>query len=74
MTPEEKAKALIDKFYDVDDCYEHYADQPHICSHQAKQCALIAVDEILYLLETLDDPGNGVIVYWKSVKKHIQSL
>ena len=43
MTPKEKAKELFDKYYLV--CQEFTEEIQ--CSIQAKQCALIAVDEIL---------------------------
>jgi hypothetical protein len=37
----------------------------------AKQCALIAVDEILYVLDRYIDP---VTSYWEEVKHEIQLL
>ena len=40
MTPKEKAKELVDKFYDTTD--DHW-DQDWV----SKKCALIAVDEII---------------------------
>ena len=47
MTPKEKAEQLVDKMYT---CY-----QGHIDKYTAKQCALIAVDEIIDALETYDE-------------------
>jgi hypothetical protein len=43
MNPKEKAEELFDKMYSVKTIY----DAHNITIHEAKQCALIAVDEIL---------------------------
>ena len=43
MTPKEKAKELYNKMYMVDDPIGNYP----MCFDTAKQCALIAVEEIL---------------------------
>ena len=79
MTPKEKAKELVDKFFeysyrvkwDIDkNKWEHNFDQ-------SKQCALIAVDEILsdyknYLLhENTEYKG---LMYWQEVKTEIELL
>jgi hypothetical protein len=50
MTPEEKAKNIIDKYENVDDCDKHYNDRYSPCSHQAKQCAIISVEQIIEVL------------------------
>ena len=61
MTPKEKAKSLVDRM-------ERSKDMPY---QYAKQCALIAVDEIL------DCTKNGLGLtkyskeYWFDVKKEI---
>ena len=69
MTPKEKAIELVDKFNKPDTT--HY---PYV--HNAQQCALIAVDEILednrinYMLL-----GVGISKhYWKEVKQEIELL
>jgi len=67
MTPKKKAKELYEKMLF---CY-----QGHIDEYTAKQCALIAVDEILkehrmYLTLTF----NYVIKYWEEVKQEIKKL
>lgn len=69
MTPKEKAKELVDKFYklnsDTDTCFgDCNSENVNVCDHtghgcglwkiHAKQCALIGVDEILKALNTLD--------------------
>lgn len=63
MTPKEKAKDLVDKMYGVTD-------------YQAKQSALIAVDEIL----SNDGFSSSIIEwdifisYWQEVKQEIKNL
>lgn len=61
MTPKEKAERLYYKFFNALD-----ADQ-EVC---AKQCALIAVDEIIELYPSLYS-GAG---YWQKVKQEIENL
>ena len=63
MTPEEKALKL------VHDMYFAYGE---VSMAQAKQCALIAVDEIIDYLPRKDT--NSHIWYWKQVKQEIENL
>jgi hypothetical protein len=65
MTAKEKAKELFDKMYMVDDPMGNYP----MCFDTAKQCALIAVDEIYNsgLLVFVDDEQ-----YWHEVKQEIE--
>ena len=49
MKPQEKALELVDRMFEVDVISTY--------SHQAKGCALIAVDEILLYHESLFDKG-----------------
>ena len=64
MTPKEKAEELVDKFNKPD--ITHY---PYV--HNAQQCALVAVDEILSVIWiNLDDEVD----YWAEVKKEIEAL
>lgn len=72
MTPKEKAIELFDKFKDEFNWVEK--DYNIDLYRDTKQCALIAVDEIL-------DDGNASspfeeyrIMYWNEVKKEIQNL
>ena len=70
MTPKEKAKELISKYSFVE-----IANYTSI--FEVKQCALIAVDEILDELdEILNITGSSfifeVIDYWQEVKKEIE--
>jgi hypothetical protein len=77
MTPQQKAKELVDKFYqffplnkDVNttdgELHWEYNDW-----EQAKQCALIAVGEIL---NELDSQFHIQISYWHNVKHEIDQL
>jgi hypothetical protein len=62
MTPKKKAEELIDKMLTND------GDEHHHCTYYvAKQCALIAVDEILTI-------GCIEVQYWQEVKKEIELL
>jgi len=72
MTSKEKAEELYKKMY---------TQHSNIYPSTAKNCALIAVDEIINSNPTseLSDPflGNRTyenVNYWKDVKKEIQSL
>jgi hypothetical protein len=68
MTPKEKAKELVDKFLlEVTgiDRYSYNIDSMNLFS--AKQCALIAVNEVL----DKDGYNND---YWKEVKQEIENL
>lgn len=68
MTPKEKAKELIEKFrLNVLD-YENNG----LNTFKAKQCALIAVDEIIDALDkSLIDAD---IEFWKEVKKELSKI
>jgi hypothetical protein len=84
MTPEEKAEKLVDKMYYSRryDNTENYI--PDKAWEHAKQCAVIAVDEIIN-----SNPNNPLfsdkktengytdmtpIDYWQEVKKEIENL
>ena len=79
MTPKEKAKELVDNFYDIDSDAEMY-DDFKMPIFYAERCALIAVDEILLTLNNIKDRdvrGNillDLIKYWQEVKKEIEKL
>ncbi len=76
MTPKQKAEELIEKF---DECLNHIAcgsngieDHLH---DRAKQCALIAVDETLIVLQ--NPVGIAHIEtesYWQSVKSELEKM
>jgi hypothetical protein len=64
MTPKEKAQDLFDKFNKPDTTYYPYV-------HNAQQCALIAVNEILSLYKANWNIEN---TYWQEVKQEIENL
>ena len=64
MKAKEKAKELVDKFSDLEDG-EMYIGK-------AKQCALIAVDEIM---ATVDAEDQVVLYnYWQKVKQELKDM
>jgi hypothetical protein len=71
MTPKEKAEELFNTFYSAiasDEMGENYKS--------AKQCALIAVDEILEddVYDISEEFFDIRIEYWQSVKREIEKL
>ncbi len=71
MTPKEKAIELIEKYRDVSisfvDSIEGTCDM-RMNNEDAKECALIAVDEII------DECRAGMDWFWEEVKQEIQNL
>ena len=69
MTSKEKVDELVERFrmnvLDWEGC--------SINEHKAKQCALIAVDEILNLASFYNDT-QGEVTYWTEVKQEIKNL
>ena len=75
MTPKEKAQELVDKMYGKTPVRDLIA-QIEEDKQYAKQCALIAVDELIkihYLLTTTHDTSPS-INYWKEVKQELDKL
>jgi hypothetical protein len=72
MTPKEKAKDLLCNFYAIQSDEYNYG----INWKMAKQCALIAVDEILDIgLGFMhDETAWNIEKYWQEVKKEILNL
>jgi hypothetical protein len=68
MSPQEKAKELFGKHYII--CQE-YTEEIQ-CSIQAKQCALILVDEMIKQFEQLK--LFVISLYWSQVKREIKKL
>ena len=75
MTPKEKAKKLVDKFYsEITGMELSFVSKLIVLPNgdsnykTAKQCALIAVDEII------KTSGFKVINYWQEVKQEIEKL
>ena len=70
MTPKEKAKKLVDKFRKEFDWVER--DYSIDLYRDTKQCALIAVDELIY--EAQFEVPNIRQRYWLEVKQEIELL
>ena len=73
MTPKEKAEELFDKMS------TNNGDEYHHCTYYvAKQCALVAVDEILKLENNngyyFDGTNVTSISFWQEVKQEIENL
>ena len=66
MTPKEKAKELIDK-------YQFVYIQNLTSMFEVKECALIAVNEILDIAywEYMESMGEKEEKYWQEVKQEI---
>ena len=86
-SPKAKAKELIDKMYNSEYCGIKHFPNKRYCEcvemnlFQAKQCALIAVDEILkanpiiplkFMLES--EALDAANEYWAEVKQEIEKL
>ena len=65
MTPKEKADNIMDLIF---------KRTYHIKSEDAKQCALIAVDEIIKDREKLFEHYWIDLKYWQEVKQEIEKL
>ena len=81
MTPQEKAQELVDRF----DEYVHgyvggsvlsNTQYPDVKLERAKECALIAVDEVIANIEpsVSMDVITARIKYWEEVKNEIEKL
>jgi hypothetical protein len=74
MTPKEKAKQLFNKYFELVE-----ANSVRQQEENAKQCALIAVDEIIkanpHSTPTIYGvPPYSTIKYWEEVKQEIDQL
>ena len=67
MTPREKANDILDSFWLMDKV------EPMLTEEQAKQCALIAVDEIITQYNFMT-PNVDAKSYWINVKQEIETL
>jgi hypothetical protein len=66
MTPKDKAEELFNKYADEFNFDSTYRDY----KQQSKQCALIAVDEILKIAEE----EFQTWYFWEEVKQEIEKL
>ena len=78
MTPKEKAEELVLKYLRIKD---NWNKDGWFHKGLAKQCALIAVDEMIYYLPSVDvypyfaqKLSPGVKEYWEEVKQEIEKL
>jgi hypothetical protein len=73
-TPKEKANELIEKYSNVEiqigGQYDGYLSMQ---IHDAKECALILVDEILKVVSFYND-SQAEVIYFKEVKQEIEKL
>ena len=82
MTPQEKAKELVDKFsnHSFYDQSKNNQCQFIETKESAKQCALIAVDEILAAIQLppIENKGHALydsqVDYWRQVHSEIENL
>lgn len=70
MTPKEKSEELIDKFIHP---VRWKMGQEDVVE-RAKECALIAVDEILYDMTIRLGLDKEDFEYWQEVKQEIEKL
>jgi len=77
MTPRQKADELYSKY---DDLLNKDFGNPIVFDNQLKQCALIAVDEILEVVKFYERQNGRLLIdnirvmYWQEVKKEIEDL
>jgi hypothetical protein len=70
MTPKQKAEELVLKYLRIDNNTKEWFNK-----HIAKQCSLIAVDEILLQNNVwIKQIGKGTNNYWQEVKQEIEKL
>ena len=79
MKPKEKAKELVNKFneYTVVETIHYPNGKIKEGYTNAKQCALIAVNEILNANPTIIYKMTGIVKrdkYWQEVKQEIEKL
>lgn len=87
MTPKEKAEELVDKFHIIETSHwnenmDGRMTMEQIGFYSAKQCALIAVDEIINSSPARSPINDGsdamphfrAVKYWEQVKQEIEKL
>ena len=76
MTPKEKAKELIDKFNNHTVKELVYLKNGKVIEGktEAKECALIAVNEILKIEWDEFEMSGDEVMYWQEVKQEIENL
>jgi hypothetical protein len=71
MSAKDKAIELVDTYRIMLMNSDTECGEEILCTVIAKQCALIAVDEMIYVLDRYIDPVRS---YWEQVKQEIQLL
>ena len=76
MTPKEKAEEIINKFLKLTSKHKGLETAGLGAITLAKQCALIAVDEIIAQIEpsVSMDVISARITYWQRVKQEIENI
>jgi hypothetical protein len=76
MTPKEKAEELYIKYNSMNLYFNHYDFRQQALRSHTKQCALLAVDEIIANIEpsVLMDVIAARIEYWQQVKTELEHL
>ena len=78
MTPKEKAEQLVNMFREFADGTDIETDRysPKIEKEKSKQCALMAVDEVIKSLPPFEYGLEFVakIEFWNNVKQEIEAL
>jgi hypothetical protein len=69
MTPKEKAEELVLKYLRIDNNTKEWFNM-----HIAKQCALIAVDELIKEQTMWQNGEVNPVLYWQEVKNEINKL
>ncbi len=76
LTPKEKAKELVQRY--IDEAYQE--DENNLYTPIAKQCALIAIDEIIKSLENYGKESDELqnmendFRYWQEVKEELLKM
>jgi hypothetical protein len=82
MTPKEKAEDLVNSFYNNAESRNKIgAFDEDLHQYNCKQCALIAVDEVIEFMEADDFDSDtcywanhSKMQYWTEVKQEIEKL
>jgi hypothetical protein len=75
MTPKEKAKELVEKFMPFISGADRYNTTLGIYDTEiSKQCALIAVDELIKSSPQKPRSYTDTMLYWEEVKQEISNI
>ena len=74
MTPKEKAIELVDMFMEHTVEWDNVTEYAFDSEYHAKQCALIAIDQIFEALDEHHWQNRNVAEYYREVKHEINNL